>query len=144
VRDRRCATLAGLVEGLVRSPPVPAGVGNISFGATLVGNGRMTVDNLGIAIAPRAGGPIAIGIGVSPRTLLGSLLFGLVLAPVIGAVAYDRYDVGGRDSRPCAGRRLWRGTRRPEAPAIRTVCACARFALAWLISVPRYGLIVAV
>ena len=69
---------------------MPAGVGNISFGATLVGNGRMTVDNLGIAIAPRAGGQIAIGIGVSPRTLLGSLLFGLVLAPVIGAVAYDR------------------------------------------------------
>lgn len=47
-------------------------------------------NNFGIAIAPRAGGPIAIGIGVSPRTLLGSLLFGLVLAPVIGAVAYDR------------------------------------------------------
>jgi peptidoglycan/xylan/chitin deacetylase (PgdA/CDA1 family) len=71
-------------------PPVPAGVGNISFGATLVGNGRMTVDNFGIAVAPRAGGQIAIGLGVSPRTLLGSLLFGLVLVPVVGAAAYDR------------------------------------------------------
>ena len=90
-----CATAAarpsrGWSKASFDLPPVPAGVGNISFGATLVGNGRMTVDNFGIAIAPRAGGPIGIGIGVSPRTLLGSLLFGLVLAPVIGAVAYDR------------------------------------------------------
>src|SRR4029077_1911338 len=71
-------------------PPVPAGVRNISFGATLAGNGRMTVDNFGIAVASRAGGPIAIGIGISPRSLLGGLLFGLVALPVIGAAAYDR------------------------------------------------------
>jgi hypothetical protein len=71
-------------------PPVPAGVGNISFGATIVGNGRMTVDNFGIVVAPRAGGPIAIGLGISLRSVLASLLLGFVLVPVLGSVAYDR------------------------------------------------------
>jgi peptidoglycan/xylan/chitin deacetylase (PgdA/CDA1 family) len=71
-------------------PPVPAGVGNISFGATITGNGRMTVDNFGIAVAPRAGGAIASRQGISSRTLVGSVLLALVLAPVVGAAVYDR------------------------------------------------------
>jgi peptidoglycan/xylan/chitin deacetylase (PgdA/CDA1 family) len=71
-------------------PPVPAGVGNISFGATIAGNGRMTVDNFGIAVAPRATASTVLGLGISTRSLVGSLLLGLVLVPVLGAAAYDR------------------------------------------------------
>ena len=71
-------------------PPTPVGVGNISFGATIAGNGRMTVDNFGIAVAPRATASTVLGLGVSARSLVGSLLLGLVLVPVVGAAAYDR------------------------------------------------------
>jgi hypothetical protein len=71
-------------------PPVPAGVGNISFGATIAGNGRMTVDNFGIAAAPRQAASTALGLGISNRSLVGSLLLGFVLMPVVGAAAYDR------------------------------------------------------
>jgi peptidoglycan/xylan/chitin deacetylase (PgdA/CDA1 family) len=71
-------------------PSVPAGVGNISFGATIAGNGRMTVDNFGIARSPHSGGTIALPLGISSRTLMGSVLLGLVLVPAIGAAVYDR------------------------------------------------------
>jgi hypothetical protein len=71
-------------------PSVPDGVGNISFGATIAGNGRMTVDNFGIARTPRSTGSIAIPLGISSRTLIGSALLGLVLIPAAGAAVYDR------------------------------------------------------
>jgi peptidoglycan/xylan/chitin deacetylase (PgdA/CDA1 family) len=71
-------------------PSVPDGVGNISFGATIAGNGRMTVDNFGIVKAPRGSGPIAIPMGISSRTLIGSALLGLVLVPAFAAAVYDR------------------------------------------------------
>jgi peptidoglycan/xylan/chitin deacetylase (PgdA/CDA1 family) len=71
-------------------PSVPDGVGNISFGATIAGNGRMTVDNFGIARAPQTGGPIATSLGISSRALTGSVLLGLVLIPAFGAAIYDR------------------------------------------------------
>jgi peptidoglycan/xylan/chitin deacetylase (PgdA/CDA1 family) len=71
-------------------PPVPAGVANISFGATIAGNGRMTVDDFGIAVAPRAAASNVLGLGIGARSLVGILLLGVVLVPVAGAAAYDR------------------------------------------------------
>jgi hypothetical protein len=56
----------------------------------IAGNGRMTVDNFGIAVAPRATASTALGLGISTRSLVGSALLGLVLLPVVGAAAYDR------------------------------------------------------
>jgi hypothetical protein len=74
-------------------PPVPAGVANISFGAAIAGNGSMTIDHFGIAVthtsAP-ASKPNVLGSGLSFRALLGVILAGLLLLPVLGAAAYDR------------------------------------------------------
>ena len=72
-------------------PPVAGGVANVSFGASIAANGRMTVDNFGIAAAPRpAESPTALGLDLGSRSLVASALLALVGVPVMGAVVYDR------------------------------------------------------
>jgi hypothetical protein len=68
-------------------PSVPAGATDISFGAAISGNGRMTLDNFRM-VETRAAAKSSGGIGGS-RALVGVLLM-LLLVPVLGAVAYDR------------------------------------------------------
>ena len=68
-------------------PSVPAGVTNISFGAAIAGNGRMTLDNFRI-VGVRAAAKSSGGITGS-HALVGFLLIGL-LVPVLGAAVYDR------------------------------------------------------
>jgi hypothetical protein len=41
-------------------------------------------------VAPRATASTVLGLGISTRSLVGSLLLGLVLVPVVGAATYDR------------------------------------------------------
>ncbi len=69
-------------------PRVPRGVTDISFGAAIAGNGRMTLDDFRIVEtrpAVRSSGGIS-----SSRALVGVLLLSLLLVPVLGAAAYDR------------------------------------------------------
>jgi hypothetical protein len=65
-------------------------VTNISFGAAIAGNGRMTLDNFRILGSGSGHASASTSGFASTRALVGGLLIGLLLMPVVGAVVYDR------------------------------------------------------
>jgi hypothetical protein len=81
-------TSKGWSELSYKLPSVPAGVTDISFGAAIAGNGRMTLDDFRIVrtrVAAKSSGGLA-----GSRALVGLLLIGLLVVPVLGAAVYDR------------------------------------------------------
>ena len=79
--------------------PVPEGVGNISFGATIAGNRRMTIDDFGVAVGRRPTTARTTALG--SRAFAATILSGFVFLPVAGAALYDRVRrAGARDRTP--------------------------------------------